>query len=79
VKLKRDKISRSRSSILLHAILHTFPSMGATSNPQHQLLRQVTLELHGLRYHHHHLWHQPYLTISSQKGIVKRNNNVIHV
>jgi hypothetical protein len=79
VKPKHNRISRRRSYILLRAILHTFPSMWATSNPQHQLLRQVTLELHGLRYHHHHLWHQPCLTISRQKGIVKRNNSVIHV
>ena len=58
-KLKHDRISRSKSYILLRAILHTFLNMWATSSPQHQLLRQAT--------------------ISSQKGTVKRNNNVIYL
>ena len=77
-KSKPRKISQSRSCTLLRAILHTFPSMWATSSPQHQLLQKVTLKLHGLCYHHHHLWHQPCLTISSQKGIAKRSNNTTH-
>jgi hypothetical protein len=78
LKPKPGRISRSRSCILLRAILHTFSSMWATSSPQHQLLRQVTLKLHGPRYHHH-LWHQPCLIISIKKGTVKHNNSVIHV
>jgi hypothetical protein len=31
----------------LRAILHTFLSMWATNSPQHKLLRQATLKLHG--------------------------------
>jgi hypothetical protein len=58
LKLKQGRISQSRSSIPLCVITHTFPSIWATNSPQHQLLRQVTLKLHGSRYHHHHhLWH----------------------
>ena len=49
---KQGRINQSRSCILLRAILHTFPSMWATNSPQHQLLQQVTLKLHGSYYHH---------------------------
>ena len=73
LKLKRGKISRSRSCILLHAIRHISLNMWATSNPRHQLLRQVIHKLHGLSYHHHH-WRLLWFIISSQKGIARRNN-----
>jgi hypothetical protein len=75
LKPKHDRISRSRSCILLHAIRHISLNMWATSNPRHQLLRQVILKLHGLSYHHHH-WHLPWLITSSQKCIAKHNNSV---
>jgi hypothetical protein len=65
---------RSRSCILPHAICHISLSMWATSNPRHQLLRQVILKPHGLSYHHHH-WHLPWFIISSQKRIAKCNNS----
>jgi hypothetical protein len=41
---KQGRISQSRPCILFRAILHTFPSMWATSSPQHRLLWQVTLK-----------------------------------
>jgi hypothetical protein len=47
LKPKHDIINRRRCCILPHAIRHT-------SNPRHQLLRQVILKLLGLGYHHHH-------------------------
>jgi hypothetical protein len=76
LKPKHDRMSRSRSCILLHAIRHISLNMWGTSNPRHQLLRQVILRLHGLSYHHHH-WHLPWFIITSQKGIARRNNSVI--
>jgi hypothetical protein len=76
LKPKHDKISQSRSCILLHAIRHISLNMWATSNPRHQLLRQAILNLHGLSYHHHHHhWRLPWFIISSQKGIARRNNS----
>jgi hypothetical protein len=78
MKPKHDKITRSRSCILLHAIPHTSPSMWVTNNPQHQLFRQATHKLHGPRYHHHHSWLPPRLTTKSQKGTARYNNNVMH-
>jgi hypothetical protein len=65
LKLKHDRIIRSRSCIPLCAIPHISPSMWATNSPQHQLLLQATHKLHGPRYHHHHPWLQSCLTISS--------------
>jgi hypothetical protein len=53
------------------------PDMWATSNPRHQPLRQVIHKLHGLSYHHQYHWRLPWFIISSQKGIVRRNNSVI--
>jgi hypothetical protein len=61
LKSKHDRISPSRSCILPHAIRHISLNMWATSNPRHQLLRQVIIKLHGLSYHHHHHWHLPWL------------------
>jgi hypothetical protein len=75
LKLKRGRISRSRSCILLHDIRHISLNMWATSNLWRQLLRRVILKLLGLNYHHH--WCLPWFIISSQKGIVRRNNNAI--
>jgi hypothetical protein len=77
LKPKRDKISRSRSCILLHAIRHISLNMWATSNPRRRLLRQVILKLLGLSYHHHHHWHLPWFINSSEKGITRRNNSAI--
>jgi hypothetical protein len=76
LKSKRGRISRSRSCILLHAIRHISLNMWATSNPQRWLLRRVILRLLGLSYHHQH-WCLPWFTISSQKGIARRNNSTI--
>ena len=75
LKSKHCRISRSRSCILPHAIRHISLNMWSTSNPRHQLLRQVILKLLGLSYHCHHHWHLPWLIISSQKGIARRNNS----
>jgi hypothetical protein len=59
LKPKRDRISRRRSCILLHAIRHISLNMWATSNPRRWLLRRVILRLLGLSYHHHHRWCLP--------------------
>jgi hypothetical protein len=77
LKLKHDRISRSRSCTLLHAIHRISLNMWATSNPRHQLLRQVIHKLHGLSYHHNHQWRLLRFIISSQKGIARHNNSVI--
>jgi hypothetical protein len=53
MKPKHDRISRSRSYILPRAIRDISLNMWATSNPRHQLLRQVILKWHGLSYRHH--------------------------
>jgi hypothetical protein len=66
------------SYILLRVIPHTFSSMWATNNPQYQLLRQSTPQLHGPYHHRHHSWLQLRLTINSQKGTAKFNNNATH-
>jgi hypothetical protein len=81
----KNKATQSLIIMDLHLLKHylhmsTFPSMWVTGSPQHQLLWQVTLKLHGLHYHHHHHhhpWHQLWLTISSQKGTAKCSNIVI--
>jgi hypothetical protein len=75
LKPKHGRISRSRSCILPHVIRHISLNMWATSNPRHQLLRQVILKLLGLKYHHHHHLRLPWFIISSQKGIARCNNN----
>jgi hypothetical protein len=73
---KRDRISRNRSCILFHATRHISLNMWATNNPRHWLLRRVIIKLSGFSYHHHH-WCLHWFIISSQKGIVRRKNNVI--
>jgi hypothetical protein len=76
LKPKRERISQSKSCILPHVIRHISLNMWATNNPWHQVLWQVILKMHGPSYHHHHLWHLPWLITSNQKGIAKRNNSV---
>jgi hypothetical protein len=65
LKLKHDKISRSRSCILLHAIHRISPNMWATSNLRRRLLRRIILKLLGLSYHLLHHYSLPWFIISS--------------
>jgi hypothetical protein len=76
-KAERDSWRRSmtESPEVSHAYI---PEYVGNQQPTHQLLRQVTLKLHRLSYYHHHLWHQPWCTISSQKGVSKRSNSATH-
>ena len=55
LKLKHDRTRRSRSCILLHAILRISQSMWAINSLRLLLLRQVTPKPPGLSCHHHHL------------------------
>jgi hypothetical protein len=64
-RIKKEIAEAEARQNQLKQVLHTascyspyIPGMWATSSPQHQLLHQVTLKLYGLRYQHHHLWHQ---------------------
>jgi hypothetical protein len=74
LKLKHDRIRRSRSCILLRATLCISRSTSAINSLQLLLPRQVTLKLPRLNCHHHR-WRLPRLIINSQKGIVKFSNN----
>jgi hypothetical protein len=76
LKLKHDRTRRSRSCILLHAILRISQSMWAINSLRLLLLRQVTPKPPGLSCHHHHHWRLPWFTTNSQKGIVRLSNNV---
>jgi hypothetical protein len=75
LKQKPNRISGSRSYILLRATLLTYQNMWAI-NLQLLLLRQAIHKLLGLSLHHHH--HCNLLTpeASSQKGASTPNNNV---
>jgi hypothetical protein len=75
-KPKHSRISRSRSCILLYAILCISHSMWATNSLRSLLLRQVIPKLPGLSCHPHHHWHLPRVTINSWKGISKFSNRV---
>jgi hypothetical protein len=59
LKPKHGRTSRSRSCILLHAILHISLNMWAISNLRCLLLRQLTPKLPRLSFHHHHHWRLP--------------------
>ena len=74
-KQKPDRISRSRSYILLHATLLAYQNTWAI-NLKFLLLRQAIHRLLGLSFHHHH--HCNLLTpeASSQKGANTPSNNV---
>jgi hypothetical protein len=74
-KQKPDRISRSRSYILLHATLPTYQSMWAI-NLQLLLLRQAIHKLPGLSSHRHHHCNLLIPKASSQKGANIHNNNV---
>jgi hypothetical protein len=70
-----DRTSRSRSCILLHAILHISLSMWAINNLQCPLLRRVTLKPPGLSCHHCHHWCLPWSITNSKKGIARLSNS----
>jgi hypothetical protein len=74
-KQKPDRISRSRSYILLRATLPTYQSMWAI-NLQLLLLRQATHKPPGLSFHRHHHCNLLIPEASSQKGANTPNNNV---
>jgi hypothetical protein len=74
-KQKPDRISRSRSYILLRATLPTYQSMWAI-NLQLLLLRQAIHKLPGLSSHHHHHCNLLIPEASSQKGTNIRNRSV---
>jgi hypothetical protein len=65
-KLRRGRVSRSKSSKLLRVTPHTSHNTWVINNPRLLLLRQAIPELLGLSCHHHHHWS----TINSQKGAV---------
>jgi hypothetical protein len=77
LKPKHGRTSRSRSCILLHAILHISLSMWAISNLRCPLLRRVTPKPPGPSYRHHHHCRLPWSITNSQKGIARHSNNVI--
>jgi hypothetical protein len=74
-KQKLGRISRSRSYILLRAILLTYQNMWAI-NLQLLLLRQAIHKLPGLSFHRHHHCNLLIPEASSQKGASTPNNNV---
>jgi hypothetical protein len=77
LKPKHDRTSRSRSCILLHAILHISLNMWAISNLRRPLLRRVIPKHFGLSCHHHHHWCLPWSITNSQKGNVRCSNSAI--
>jgi hypothetical protein len=79
LKPKHGRTRRSRSCILLHAILRIFWSMWAINSLRLLLLRQVTPKLPGLSCHHRHHWRLPWSITNSQKGIVRLHNSVTRV
>jgi hypothetical protein len=74
-KQKPGRISRSKSYILLHAILPTYQNMWVI-NLQLLLLWQATHRLLGLSSHRHHYCNLLTPKASSQKGVSTPNNNV---
>jgi hypothetical protein len=74
-KHKPDRISRSRSYILLHAILLTYQNMWATIL-QLLWLRQAIHKLPGLNFHCHHLCPLLILKAKSQKGASTFSSNM---
>jgi hypothetical protein len=74
-KQKPDRISQSRSYILLCPTLPTYQSMWAI-NLQLLLLRQAIHKLPGLSSHRHHHCNLVIPEASSQKGANIHNNNV---
>jgi hypothetical protein len=75
LKPKHDRTRRSRSCILLHAILRIFRSMWAINSLRLLLLRRVTPKPLGLSFHHRHHWRLPWFITNSQKGIVRLSNS----
>jgi hypothetical protein len=75
LKQKPDRISRSRSYILLRATLLTYQNMWAI-NLQLLLLRQAIHKLSSLSFHHHHHCNLLIPEASNQKGANTPNNNV---
>jgi hypothetical protein len=73
---KPDRISRSRSYILLRATLPAYQNMWAI-NLQLLLLQQAIHKLLGLSSHRHHHCNLLIPEASSQKGASTHNNNVI--
>jgi hypothetical protein len=73
-KQRRGRISRSRSYILLHAILPTYQNT-LVINLWLLLLRQVIHKLLGLCSHYHHHCHLLTLKASSQKGTSTPNSS----
>jgi hypothetical protein len=65
LKPKHSRTHRSRSCILLHAILHISLSMWAINSLRHSLLRRITLKPPGLSYHHRHHWCLPWSITNS--------------
>jgi hypothetical protein len=74
LKLKRGRVSRSKSSTLLRAILLTSQSMWATNSLRLLSLQQAILKLPGPNCHHHH-WHLSWVTVSSYKGNAMLRSN----
>jgi hypothetical protein len=76
LKPKHGRTRRSRTSILLHAILRISQTIWAINSLQLLLLRQVTPKPPWLNCHHHHHWRLPWFITNSQKGIVRLSNSV---
>jgi hypothetical protein len=76
LKPKHDRTRRSRSCILLHAILRISRSMWAINSLRLLLLRQITLKPPRLSCHRRHHWRLPWFITNIQKGIVRLSNSV---
>jgi hypothetical protein len=76
LKPKHDRTCRSRSCILLHAILRISWIMSAIKILRLLLLRQVTPKPPRLSCYHRHHRRLPWFITNSQKGIVRLNNSV---
>jgi hypothetical protein len=80
LKLRQDRISRSRSSILLHIILHTSQNMYVINNQsnslQLQLLQQAILWLDGPYLNHPHQLQLRHI-INSTKGSFRISHNAV--
>jgi hypothetical protein len=70
-KLRRGRVSRSKSSTLLRVTPHTSQNMWAIYNPRLLLLRQAIPELLRPSCHHHHHWS----TINSRKDAAILSSN----
>jgi hypothetical protein len=75
LKLKRGRVSQSKSFTLLRTILLISRSMWATNSLRLMSLRQAIPKLPRPSYHHHH-YHLSWVTVSNKKGNDMLSSNV---